>query len=301
MANAPAARRGLMISLIVVLLLSFGSLLATLTAGWSPKLGLDLAGGLSVVYKPDHPTTQANLQEVVTILSNRVDGLGVSGAVVNLQGSNVVVSVPGVKDARHVLSIVGQTAQLLFRPVICGADLGTNLQTVSPLPTCASQYQYSPGNLNVVVAPQTIAGFTSNNIPAYPVYKNIFSTTSKQDNPAAYVLLPLLKPTPGDPPRCFLGPAELSGLAVKKATAQQDQTGAWVVNYSLTGAGSPAWDTMAKKYFHARIAIELDGVVQSAPFIQPNQAAFTSFQGTGTISGSFTESAAKDLALAMNF
>ena len=43
----------------------------------------------------------------------------VSGATVNLQGKNVVVSVPGATDARHVLPIVGETAQLLFRPVLC--------------------------------------------------------------------------------------------------------------------------------------------------------------------------------------
>ena len=50
---------------------------------------------------------------------------------------------------------------------------------------------------------------------------------------------------------------------------------------------------MAQKNFHALLAIELDGVVQSAPFIQPDQATFTSFDGTGEISGSFTEASAK--------
>jgi len=40
---------------------------------------------------------------------------------VNLQGKNVVVSVPGVTDARRILQLVGETAQLLFRPVLCEA------------------------------------------------------------------------------------------------------------------------------------------------------------------------------------
>ena len=37
----------------------------------------------------------------------------------NLQGKNVVVSVPGVTNARRILKLVGETAQLLFRPVLC--------------------------------------------------------------------------------------------------------------------------------------------------------------------------------------
>src|ERR1019366_218734 len=74
-----------------------------------------------------------------------------------------------------------------------------------------------------------------------------------------------------------------------------------VVNYTLTKTGSPLWDQVAQRNFHAELAIELDGVVQSAPLIQPNQATFSSFAGQGQISGSFTEASAKTLALAMNF
>jgi len=65
--------------------------------------------------------------------------------------------------------------------------------------------------------------------------------------------------------------------------------------------GSPLWDKVAQENFHQLLAIELDGVVQSAPIIQPSQSAFSSFDGQGEISGSFTESSAKTLALAMNF
>ncbi len=119
MAQQVGSRRSMIVSLILTIAIAFGSLVATLSLGWGPKLGLDLAGGLSVVYTPATHATNADMSEVVTILSNRVNGLGVSGATVNLQGKNVVVSVPGATDARHVLKIVDETAQLLFRPVIC--------------------------------------------------------------------------------------------------------------------------------------------------------------------------------------
>jgi preprotein translocase subunit SecD len=74
-----------------------------------------------------------------------------------------------------------------------------------------------------------------------------------------------------------------------------------VVSYTLTGAGSPAWDKLAQSSFHQIIAIELDGVIQSAPIIQPSQSTFTSFAGKGEISGHLSETQAKNLALAMQF
>ncbi|HSN02177.1 MAG TPA: protein translocase subunit SecD [Acidimicrobiales bacterium] len=280
---------------MLTIVVSFGALITTLSFGWGPKLGLDLAGGLSVVYKPVTNTTTAKLQEAVTILNNRVNGLGVSGATVNLQGKNIVVSVPGVSDARNVLRIVGETAQLLFRPVLCEALPASKTATaVATLPACGASYLMSPQNLAV----DTNTGNPTNNIPPDPAYTNIASTTSTNDNPKKVVILPGLG---NSSVRYVLGPSELNGTAVKSAVAQQNTIGAWVVNYTLTSAGSPAWDRVAQANFHGLLAIELDGVVQSAPLIQPNQTSFTSFGGQGEISGSFTESSAKNLALAMQF
>ena len=297
MASSVPARRGLIVSLVFTLVLSFGSLLATLAAGWSPKLGLDLAGGLSVIYKPVHHASQADLQEVTSILSNRVDGLGVSGAQVYLQGSNVVVSVPGVTDARAILAYIGETAQLLFRPVICQATYGPNRKDIAVLPHCGAPYAMTAQNLGVT-PDSSLQGYHSNSLAPDPQFASIRSTAPKDDAPNKFVLLPVLG-SPGS--RLVLGPAELTGKAIKSASAQQDQTGNWVVNYTLTGIGSPLWDQVAKANFHAQLAIELDGVVQSAPLIQPGEPLFKSFMGTGQISGSFSQDGAKKLALAMQF
>jgi preprotein translocase subunit SecD len=292
---ATSSKRSLIVSLLLTIVVSFGALVTTLSFGWGPKLGLDLAGGLSVVYKPATSTSTAKLQEAVTILSNRVNGLGVSGATVNLQGKDIVVSVPGVSDARTILQRVGQTAQLLFRPVLCEAGPASkNAKAVATMPSCGASYQMTAANLNV----NTSTGNPTNNIGLDPQYTNIKSTPSQNDIATQTVLLPGLG---NSSLRYVLGPSQLSGTAVKSAVAQQNQIGAWVVNYTLTSTGSPAWDKVAQANFHAMLAIELDGVVQSAPLIQPNQAAFTSFGGQGEISGSFTESSAKNLALAMQF
>jgi len=290
-----SSHRSLVVSLVLTLVISFGALFATLSAGWSPKLGLDLAGGLSVVYKPATHATKADLQEVTSILTNRVNGLGVSGAQVNLQGSDVVVSVPGVTDARQVLATIGQTAQLLFRPVLCNTSAATSkAKAAATIPACGAGYEMTAANLDV----NTSTGTATNNIAPDPIYETIKSTSPQNDIASHRVLLPVLG---SSNLRYVLGPAELTGHSIKSAVAQENQSGAWVVNYTLTSAGSPKWDQVADENFHAQLAIELDGVVQSAPLIQPDQATFTSFDGSGEISGSFTETSAKNLALAMQF
>ena len=99
-----------------------------------------------------------------------------------------------------------------------------------------------------------------------------------------------------------MGPEQMTGHAIGSAQAQQDQTGNWVVNYTLAGsANSALWDTVAQENFHKLLGIELDGNVYSAPLIQPGQAAFSSFGGQGQISGNLTQANADQLAQAMQF
>jgi len=298
MAATVGSKRTLITSLVLSLVIAFGSLGATIGLNWSPKLGLDLAGGLSATYKPATKTTTANMQEVVNILSARVNGLGVSGATVQLQGKNVVVSAPGVKDARAVLAAVGQTAQLLFRPVLCSTTTGKKLTTVANLPNCGAKYLETQANLAVLPNSNSAAGFTMNQgLLPDPAFNGVASTAPSADDPAKTVLLPGLATSQ----RYLLGPSVLSGTAIGKAFASLDQAGAWVVNYTLTGAGSPKWDQVTKTYFHQQLAIELDGVVQSAPLILPASTTWTSYGGQGQISGSFTQVSAKRLAIAMEF
>jgi preprotein translocase subunit SecD len=300
-------QRALVVSLLLVVIVAVAALGGTLAAKWKPKLGLDLAGGLSVTYRPAHKVSPSDLTETVTVLTNRVDGLGVSGAEVSTQGGDIVVQIPGVKDGRTVLKTIGQTAQLLFRPVLCyapeyvpsvaKATIKAANGKLPPLPTsCASQYQTTAANLDVNTSTGNAA-----NVPPDPVFEAYKSTPSTKDTASKTVLLPGL---PGSGARYLLGPSPLTGHAVKSALAQESATGAWVVNYTLTSpSGSTGFDKLAQENFHALVAIELDGVVQSAPLIQPTQSTFTSFAGQGEISGgsTFTEAYAKNLALAMQF
>ena len=92
----------------------------------TPKLGLDLQGGASVILEarpePGQRVTTEQLDTAVNIIRQRVNGSGVSEAEVVTQGDNIVVSVPG--GNRDTIRNVAQTAQLRFREVL-QTDAGT--------------------------------------------------------------------------------------------------------------------------------------------------------------------------------
>jgi preprotein translocase subunit SecD len=84
-----------------------------------PKLGIDLQGGTRVTLTARTPDGSAPSRDALTqaqqIISDRVNGLGVSGSEVIIDGDNLVITVPGDdgSEARNL----GQTARLYIRPV----------------------------------------------------------------------------------------------------------------------------------------------------------------------------------------
>jgi preprotein translocase subunit SecD len=298
-------KRALWTSLITVVLIAVIALGATLAAGWSPKLGLDLEGGLSVVYKTAKPVTADQLNTVVTILNDRVNA-GTSGATVSSQGKNeVAVSIPGEKNTQAVLASLGNTAQLYFRPGLCYAPAFTVAKgksaSTGPLPTCSTATALTAANLDVKVDPSNVNGYTSNTaLQDDPQFAPFPSTTSDGDTKGATVLLPFQNPGSQGTGRMVLGPSTVTGTAVKSATAQL-QSNQWVVSIVLTGPGSTAWDALAQQQFHAIIGIDLDGKIISAPITQPTNNSFQSFNGQVQISGGFTEDQAKALATELNY
>jgi len=88
--------------------------------------GLDIKGGMSVILTASPPKGKAlnndMLQQADTILTNRVDKLGVSEASVQRQGANnFLIQLPGIRTGEQVLETIGRTGVLEFKPVI-GAD-----------------------------------------------------------------------------------------------------------------------------------------------------------------------------------
>jgi preprotein translocase subunit SecD len=109
--------------LTVFLVLLIGAYLLVFLTGdkrAAPKLGIDLQGGTRVTLTARTPDGSAPSRDALSqaqqIISARVNGLGVSGSEVVVDGDNLVITVPG-KDGNEARDL-GQTARLYIRPVI---------------------------------------------------------------------------------------------------------------------------------------------------------------------------------------
>ena len=111
-------RRKIWFPLVFIVLVAIGGLAATLISGNSPELGLDLQGGVSVVLEPTRRRAAMPSDQAVEIIRERVDALGVAEPDITRQGNAIVVQLPGVKNRDRALELVGQTAELRFRPVL---------------------------------------------------------------------------------------------------------------------------------------------------------------------------------------
>lgn len=107
---------------IFVLLFVAGLILASLVVIGTKetKLGLDLQGGVELVYEakptPQQPTVdQEALDRAIDVMRERVDSLGVAEPEIQRSGENQIsVALPDVQDADKAQRQVGQVAQLFF-------------------------------------------------------------------------------------------------------------------------------------------------------------------------------------------
>ncbi|MFJ8848706.1 protein translocase subunit SecD [Streptomyces cyaneofuscatus] len=131
--------RSLVMILIAMVALTGGMFLSGHT---TPRLGIDLAGGTSITLKaqnqPGKPNAinPTNMDTAVGIIERRVNGLGVSEAEVQTQGSdNIIVNIPKGTNSKQAQQQVGTTAQLYFRPVLTVAASGPEQPAPSGSPT----------------------------------------------------------------------------------------------------------------------------------------------------------------------
>src|SRR5436305_14673910 len=111
-------RRGhLFVLLFVVGLVAVSALVI---AGKQTKLGLDLQGGLELVYQGQATGTSTevsgeDIQDSISIIEQRINKLGVSEPeVARLGNDEITVSLPGITDANRAAEQVGSTAQLYY-------------------------------------------------------------------------------------------------------------------------------------------------------------------------------------------
>ena len=305
--------------------------------GHSIKLGLDLQGGTQITLQPKPVVegatmTDDQLQQTVSILRQRVDGLGVAESEVTTQGSGegatIVVSVPGLSQDR-LLELVQRTALLDFRPVweiLSPASASAAAASASPSPSDPNTAA-SPSATGSPSPSDAASPSASSSASAATGTTIVQATDNSPEYQAELANLDCTNPeiynggTPDDPTKWLgtcektggakynLQPAFIKGTNVTSASAVIQQNGVgWVVSLQFDSEGAAALADASKTLSALpecgtpgatpcnAFAIVLDGTVVSAPrFNEPILG------GQAQIEGNFTAQEANDLASVLKY
>ncbi|OLZ45906.1 protein translocase subunit SecD [Amycolatopsis keratiniphila] len=301
----------------------------------TPKLGIDLQGGTRVTLSARNPDggdpPRESLEQARSIIERRVNGIGVSGTEVVLDGSNVVITVPGEQGDQA--KTLGKTAKLGFRKVVTSQPATPVPQPSTPpasgAPSSAppsspgvSAPPTSPANGGGAAgAPQQQPGADSDEQTKKEIEEarnlrqnpDLLSTDQAKQAAAAEKAFAALNcdPKVSDPlvgndltdkplvacgdkntMKYLLEPEFLPGTEISDASSGYDtQNSQWVVNLNFKGEGSRIWGDFTSKNVQKQAAFVLDTQVVSAPTIQS-----AILGGQTQITGRFSQTEAKDLA-----
>lgn len=113
------------VTLLLTLVLT-GVLLFTAAVGWGPdatgaakniKLGLDLAGGVSITYQAvgEETPSAEDMADTIYKLQKRVEGYSTEAEVYQEGADRINIEIPGVTDANAILEELGKPGSLQFQ------------------------------------------------------------------------------------------------------------------------------------------------------------------------------------------
>lgn len=131
------------------------------------RMGLDIAGGVRIVYKPEgEEVTPEGLSVAQTILRTRLDQKGLNEATVALDDTNadapmLVVEIPGFTDPQEASSFLGKTAKLQFvepdgTVVLEGEDIVSASYEYGPVSDALAGNQYY---ISLKISDEAVAKF----------------------------------------------------------------------------------------------------------------------------------------------
>jgi preprotein translocase subunit SecD len=255
-------------------------------------LGLDLQGGVEVVYTAKTADggapTQEQLDQTVAIIDRRVNGLGVTESQVKKQGTDQIsVALPGVQDPEQALAIIGKTAQLEF------FEDYDNVRIVGP----------------VASRDEAIKKAQAEGVPK----KDLERFRKGDNNTDDYALVYAAPGAAGNQSEVWFvykRPPAMTGDAIDSARQSFDQNGRPNVEFTLTDSGAKTFQKITKKLYDEGLfsgvpqtfAIVLDNRMESDPRIDYTDQSLADgiAGGKAEITGDFTVQEAKDLALVLN-
>jgi preprotein translocase subunit SecD len=332
----------------LTLLLAFAALYTTVifagkgSAWLKPKLGLDLKGGAQVILTPKlengkNPSS-SELSASVDILRQRVDGQGVSAAEIVIQGSQIIVSVPG--GNRDAVSRVTQAAQMEFRRVLAETvstpSVTPSSTTTVPTPTAGANTPKPTKTTSKRVLSQALTAAASPS-PSPSTTPSPAATPSASASPgtpaqpaltsgaiysaANYALLdcsdPRVRSGGTEPPhpkdeivacskdgtlKYHLAKPEVFGKDISSASPGTDQIGNNVVNISWKSSGQARWTKMTQETLTGSHPSPTDqiGITLDGVVIS-SPVTQSVINGDTQISGNFTLKEAQDLSNNLKF
>jgi protein-export membrane protein SecD len=280
--------------LVVVAALLVGSVLSIYPPGKKTHLGLDLQGGLEIIYKASLRTgktvTPAQMSQTVGIINRRVNSLGVTEAQVQVQGTDQIsVALPGIKDVAQALNTIGQTAQLQF----------------------FVDYKQRVAGPSTSVAAAVKQAETASLIPLPKGAKTELDKLAAGQASTTYFVVEAQKGVfGGSGPSYFIYtlPPAMTGSAIKSSTQSFQQSGRANVLISFTSQGGKQFGDITRDLAtegtitgqNQTFAIVLDNQMESDPYVDYRQNPGGIVGGNAEIDGNFTVQEAKDLALVIN-
>ncbi len=214
------------------------------------------------------------VDQSLEILRNRIDQFGVAEPVIIRQGEDeIVIQLPGVKDPKRAMKLLGDTAQLEFK-VVADAT-GLNLQELVTQAEATKQWQEGEAMTKLNHALQSRL---PDNTTLY--FEKEVDKVTKQE-----ILIPIL----------LESKILMTGDMVKDAQVRiGGNFNEPYVSIDMTNRGGKIFAQITEKNVGRRMAIVLDEVVRSAPVIRERILG-----GSAQISGSFTHEEAADLAIVL--
>ncbi|CAM2750986.1 protein translocase subunit SecD [Skermania piniformis] len=262
----------------------------------TPELGIDLQGGTRVTLTARTPDgsrpSQDSLRQAQSIIETRVNGLGVSGSEVVIDGDNLVITVPG--DDSSQARTLGQTARMFIRPVLAtqpavgaGKQPAPESGTGSSSAEAAAQIQQAKAQRQSTdEATQKAALAALDCSKPDPLQGN--------DDPA----LPLVACSTDGTKVDLLGPSIIDGQEIADASSGFDQQQSrYIVSLEFKSGGSETWAKFTSENIGKQAAFTLDSKVVSDPVIQGATPAGSATQ----ITGNFTAAEAKSLANTLKY
>ncbi len=279
-------------ALVLLVMLILAYLVTVVVAAHDrPKPGIDQLGGirmrLTALTPPDGSTpSQDALSEAQRVIASRVEGLGISGAQVVVDGDGLVVTVPGSNGEQ--ISGIGQTGRFYIRPVI------NSVPTQSSAP--AAPPQGSPGNRAERIADEkkwrqsTSQSVQLLGLQLQATRCNLVDVLAGNDDPN----LPLVTCSTDHKTAYLLAPSILGNDQIDRASSGSDE-GRNLVELKFTADGAKTWADYTAVHIGSQVAFTLDTQVLTAPVFQE---AITI--GRTQISGGLTATQARDLANILN-